>query len=229
MRGVIMRKIDLTGKRFGRLVVQSQAENKGKFLMWTCLCDCGVSVEVFGSNLKNGHTKSCGCLNKEIVSSLFTTHGHTKNNKCSPEWTSWYNMRVRCYYDKHKEYSNYGGRGIKVCERWLGDDGFENFYEDMGPCPLGMTLERIDNEGDYCRENCKWATRTEQGNNKRNNVILTYGNETGTLSEWARSIGMNSETLRARIDVYGWDIADALGTKVMQGANQFNTIRSKLQ
>jgi hypothetical protein len=120
-------------------------------------------------------------------------------------------MMQRCYNPKHRDYRYWGGRGIRVCERW---HSFENFYEDMGNPPEGMTLDRKDNSGDYCKENCRWATKEEQQNNTRYNVWLEHEGERRTIAQWAREIGMNVGTLGARLNVYGWSIERALTTPV---------------
>ena len=119
-------------------------------------------------------------------------------------------MRCRCRNPRDKSYHSYGGRGIACCERW---DLFENFHDDMGPCPAGASLERIDNNDDYCPENCRWATPLEQGRNKRNNHILTFRGESKCLTAWAEEMGLDYRTLLARLRA-GWTVERALTTKV---------------
>jgi hypothetical protein len=121
-------------------------------------------------------------------------------------------MIQRCYNPNNKGYKNYGGRGIKVCARWL--ESFENFYEDMGDCPKGLTLDRKDNDGDYTSENCRWATKEEQQNNTRINVWITYVGETKTRTQWERSLGMRPGLLNNRLNKDGWSIEKALTTSV---------------
>ncbi len=152
--------INLKGKRFGRLIVQNKRIVKKENVLWLCLCDCGKEQFVRLSHLSNGHTKSCGCLHLEIVSKV--KHGMTG----TPTFSSWANMINRCKNPKCDRWLCYGGRGISVCKRWL---KFENFYKDMGVRPKGLTLDRINNDGNYTPSNCRWATNIQQANNKRRN------------------------------------------------------------
>lgn len=131
-----------------------------------------------------------------------------KQGKRDPTYTVWRTMRQRCLYKKHKSFDRYGGRGIRICKEW---DSFELFFADMGAKPKGMTLGRIDNEGDYCKQNCRWETPLEQANNKSSNVFITFGGQTKTIAEWARSQNIRSDTLRFRLKS-GWDIEKALTT-----------------
>lgn len=157
---------DLEGQKFGRLIVLGRAseEKKGP-VMWRVVCDCGTEKLVASPNLVNGSTKSCGCFRKESTSKKFKTHGLHG----SPTWYSWTSMKTRCKNPKATQYELYGGRGIQVCERW---EKFENFLEDMGERPPGKSLDRIDANGNYEPSNCRWATKKEQGQNKRKTRMI---------------------------------------------------------
>lgn len=157
---------DITLQRFGRLVaLWPQNKDKRGLYLWLCLCDCGRETVVRGSDLREGKTKSCGCLHDELASKRNFRHGHSKGTRT---YRSWMAMRDRCRYSNHKDYEHYGGRGIKVCERW---QSFENFLADMGERPVGLTLDRIDPNGNYEPGNCRWATWSEQRENQCRSVL----------------------------------------------------------
>jgi hypothetical protein len=159
--------VNLIGQRYGRLSVIERAPMKGacKSPRWLCECDCGQSREVIQEHLRAGRTRSCGCLTREPRTNVPTKHGHTRNRHCSPEYCAWRGAKSRCENQNHDRYADYGGRGIRMCERW--SSSFEAFFADMGPRPSGRSLERINNNGHYEPGNCKWATRAEQERNKR--------------------------------------------------------------
>lgn len=155
--------IDLAGKRFGRLVALSVSHVVNRRYHWNCGCDCGNSKVVAGADLKWGKTKSCGCFRREFVRKAKSKHGHANKGKVSRTYRSWQMMHRRCegYTPVHK--SRYTDRGIAVCERW---SSFENFLADMGEKPEGLTLDRIDNDGNYEPSNCRWADKFTQRNNR---------------------------------------------------------------
>jgi len=186
--------IDLTGVRFGRLLVLGVSSTKiyERQLAWDCLCSCGVIKPVLTCTLKSGSTKSCGCLKRECKPPVRYTHGLSKYSGIKV----WEGMLRRCQNKKDKNYMLYGGRGIKVCDRWLDP---KNFAEDMGEKPNGYSLDRIDPNGDYCPENCRWATPAEQGANKRTNRMIEHEGETLHLAEWCRRLGMKPSTVFNRI------------------------------
>jgi hypothetical protein len=161
--------IDLCGKRFGRWIVLRGTDRKtGSNYYWACRCDCGTEKEVLGTTLKNGTSKSCGCLHKELLAARVTRHGHAANYTASSEYGAWKNMMARCYRVHHKCYHNYGGRGIYVVNEW---HTFDGFIRDMGLKPdPSLTLERVDNDGPYAPWNCKWATRHENNSNTRRSL-----------------------------------------------------------
>lgn len=196
---------DLVGQRFGRLLVKEfGGVYKNRRYHWDCICDCGNTVRVVRDNLVNGHTQSCGCLSLELK----TKHGKSK----SRDYYIYHMMIQRCYNPKDSGYKWYGGRGVTVCGRWL--ESFENFYEDMGKRPKGMSLDRKDNDGNYEPSNCRWATKEEQHSNTRSNVWLNHDGERQTRTQWARDLGINQETLRYRLNQLGWSIKKALTTPV---------------
>lgn len=162
--------VDRTGKRYGRLTVLSRHGSKNNRAVWKCRCNCGKIVFADSSNLVIGDKKSCGCLYKETRKGGVknTTHGHKKNNKESVTYRTWVNMRARCNNPNETGYEYYGGRGIKVCREW--ENSFEAFLRDMGCKPTGLTIERIDVNGNYNKSNCKWATTKEQSLNRRNSI-----------------------------------------------------------
>ncbi len=189
---------DLTGQRFGRLIVVEYA-GIGKFrrAKWLCQCDCG---NTHITTIQKERTRSCGCLLCESK----TTHGQTD----SPEYSSWRHMLERCLNPNHHAYVRYGGRGITVCDRWRAS--FEAFYEDMGTRPsLAYSIERIKNEEGYYPDNCKWGTPEEQARNRKGNRILHHDGQSRCLTVWAKLAGITPNALTKRLGA-GWSMDRAL-------------------
>lgn len=168
-------------------------------------CACGNPHVAFKASVKRGDTKSCGCLRRE-TSALNKTHSMAR----TPTYNSWVSMKTRCTNANTPYFINYGGRGIKVCDRWI--NSFENFLEDMGVRPKGTSLDRIDVNGDYSPENCRWASAKEQGNNTRFNVILEMNGVSDTYAGWEFRTGIHRDTIRKRINA-GWTVEKSLTTK----------------
>lgn len=201
------------GDRFGRWIVLREGRptinNRGAPVRWAlCRCDCGVERSVRVSILNNGMSRSCGCLAREVTGNRRRSHGATVGGKVAPEHKIWTAMRYRCNSPSETSYPNYGGRGIRVCERW--ERSFEAFLQDMGPRPSPKhSIERINNGGHYEPGNCRWATPMQQGNNKRNNRIITIGDRSQTMAQWAREIGVTPQFISGRIRK-GWTEQDAV-------------------
>lgn len=194
---------DLTGQRFGRLLVIGRGDDyicpDGRRRdRWICKCDCGNIKSIRRTCLKSGDTQSCGCLCKEKLSNVATKHGGygTSLNNI------WNGMRQRCNNPKNNHYDNYGARGIRICEEWDDFSVFRDWAYDNGYDPtLGRekcSLDRIDVNGDYTPDNCRWVSMKEQGRNKRNTIYLTYNDETHALAEWAEIVGQKYSILHSR-------------------------------
>lgn len=200
-----MKKDDLIGQRFGRLVVISIGEpTPGGNTRWECKCDCGNTALVTGTNLKNGMTKSCGCIRKEISSAVHKTHGE-KHSKLYGIWSA---MKARCKNPNVYAYNRYGGRGISVCDEW---QSFQNFMEwsISNGYKEGLSLDRIDNNGNYEPSNCRWATKEQQSENTSQNVFFTYNGETHTMAQWAKIVGSYEARLSWRYK-QGWPVEEIL-------------------
>lgn len=202
---------DITGQRFGRLtVIKYVGIGKHGYATWLCKCDCGNTKIVSGHCLRRGNTHSCGCLAKESR----YVHGM----KGTRLYNIWQNMKCRCYNKNHPAYPNYGGRGITICDEWRHD--FSAFHD----CAMshgyadGLTIERIDNDGNYTPDNCRWATRFEQSQNTRRNRIIEMDGERKTLAEWARQYNLNYCTVISRINKHGWTPEKALKTPPLKKA-----------
>lgn len=192
-----MRAIDLTGQRYGRLVALERDRSQVGRIKWRCRCDCGGEVSVTQANLKSGNSESCGCLRAEQISRRSVTHGHQLGRRASKTLQSYRHAKSRCFNPNVVNYPQYGGRGISMCKRWA--DSFEEFLADMGECPPGLTLDRIDVNGDYEPRNCRWAAIAVQARNKTNNILVTHEGETMILTDFARRMGVSYKALRKRV------------------------------
>ncbi len=216
---------DITGKTFNRLTVISRAENIGRCTAWNCVCSCGNKTVTRSKAIVSGGAKSCGCLQKEVAVALARRmgikcgkdsggykHGDACRGKRTAENSIWAAMRDRCNNPANNNFMHYGARGITVCERW---NLFENFIADMGCRPSNKhSIERINNNGNYCAENCKWATRVEQANNTRRNHILIFQGVSDTVAGWANKLGISYTSLNNRIH-RGWSTERAITTPVI--------------
>ena len=221
--------VDLTGQRFGRLTVLGRAEDgvspRGKHrVRWRCLCNCGNVRVVYGASLKSAKTVSCGCYHKDSKKEQMTSHGGSGTRL----YKIWDGMKARCYNPRKNYYPIYGGRGITVCDEWhYSFEAFRNWamangYED------GLTIDRIDNNGNYCPENCRWATISQQNNNKSTSHFLTYNGETKTITQWAEATGFTFHAILARVSK-GMTTEEALLTPLKtKGNGHFEYVPSKL-
>lgn len=190
-----MRKVDMLGRKFGLLTVVEEAEERkdGK-VCWICKCDCGNECTVIGKNLRNGNTQSCGCMKKSIGDKT-RTHG-MRNTRL---YKIWHDMKRRCYDKRRKAYERYGGKGIQVCDEWKNDFmAFYNWAMDNG-YQENLTIDRIDNDGNYEPSNCRWATQKEQQNNRTNNRYVTYEGETMTVAQMEQKHGIPTDYLRSAL------------------------------
>jgi len=199
--------VDIAGKRFGKLVVINRSWSKRKYhgIIWNCKCDCGNTVEVLASSLINGNTKSCGCLKK-------ISYNYKHGDKHKKLYYVWSGIKDRCYRKKSIGYKNYGARGILMCEEWKNDYlafrewALSNGYKE------GVSIDRIDVNGNYCPENCRWVNTEIQANNKRTNRVLTYNNKSMTVAQWTRFLGIkNKDAIYNRLHL-GWSEERALST-----------------
>lgn len=197
--------IDLSGQRFGRLTVIERADSSKGKTKWLCKCECGKETVVFASNLTRGIAKSCGCLRNEVTSKRRTIHGQRRSRL----YNIWEQMKGRCTRSTHPFYRLYGGRGITICEEWK--DSFKPFHDwaTANGYADNLTIDRIDTNGNYCPENCRWADMVTQANNTSRNHLLEYNGEVHTLAEWSKLTGINYMSLKTRIR-RGWSVERAL-------------------
>lgn len=195
---------DLTGKRFGLLTVIQRADTQKNGTYWLCKCECGNTTEVRRDHLETGNIKSCGCMQRKYG------HGQTETRL----YHIWCTMKARCFTKTSHKYTRYGGRGITMCEEWKND--FAQFYDwsiEHG-YQDNLSIDRIDNNGNYCPDNCRWVTPTEQSNNTSKNVLIEYKGETGTLSQMARKYGLKPTVVSKRLK-RGWSIKRTLETPII--------------
>lgn len=206
-----MTKIDITGNRYGRLVVIKECGKRKTNTEWLCKCDCGNFHKATTNSLNMGSVKSCGCLHSEMAvknGKKATKHG----NSHSRLYRIWGNMKTRCCNPNSNCFHSYGGRGIKICDEWI--DDFNNFKEWAlsNGYKRELSIDRIDTNGNYEPNNCRWVTMQEQQNNRRNNRLVTIDGETHTVTEWARMLNLNPNSVCKRISAYDYDPIKALNT-----------------
>ena len=207
------RLIDLKGQKFGKLLVIEESGRKRKEAVWKCVCDCGKTINVNSYSLRNGKTKSCGCLKIDEFKKRSTTHNKSKTRL----YAVYKAMKARCYNKNTNRYNLYGGKGIKICDQWLLD--FESFYiwaiahgynenAERGQC----TIDRINPNGDYSPENCRWVDMSIQSTNKCDSKKIEFRGERHTITEWSKILKIKQPTLSFRLS-HGWDVEKAFTTK----------------
>lgn len=205
-----MRRKDLTGQRLGKWLVLGFSEYSQGRTYWSVICDCGNKFIREGASLRGGRSKSCGCdraaRRAEMNRAGRPPKAERDNMRRSPTYKSWLSMRARCNNPGSGNWAEYGGKGIKMCDRWL---SYENFLTDMGERPPGHSIDRIDNDGDYTPENCRWATQRQQNRNQRRNRLITHQGATKCLAEWAEESGVAQQLLRSRLE-RGWTFERAM-------------------
>ncbi len=211
----MLKKIDLTGKVFGRLkVICSASKKEGSAAsVWHCQCECGNERDICYQSLADERTRSCGCLQKERTSQASRTHGESGNGGATPEYLTYNRIKGRCYNKSNPKYPIYGNRGVTVCERWLNpDSGYANFLSDMGRRPSPKhSIDRMDPNGNYAPENCHWGTDRDQAINRRSTVWIEFRGDRLPAKYMAAKYGMSRSILRKRLAL-GWTVETALLT-----------------
>lgn len=223
--------LDITGKKFGRLLVIEKVSSSRMGSIWNSVCDCGNETLSRYFELTSGRKQSCGCLQREQLGNRRRTHGNAVHTNRTPEYKVWSAMKSRCYNPNNIGYDNYGGRGIKVCDRWK--NSFENFLTDMGPRPSkDMSIDRIDFNGNYEPSNCRWANDKTQSNNRRSSVFVEYQGIKMSSAEWAEVVGLRNFTVLNRLKA-DWSIKDVLSRPLNQRypatPEQVNDILEKIK
>lgn len=196
------------GTRFGRLVTTGEVDRTaGRTPRWVCICDCGQQAAVDGAKLRGGKARSCGCVARAMLR-LGPEASRRHGSVGTREYHCWSAMIQRCLNTKNPNYPNYGARGITVCDRWR---DFAAFAADMGPCPVGLTIDRIDNARGYEPGNCRWATYQQQNRNLRRNRLVTWQGKTLPLVAWCEQLGVPYDSMRWRLR-YGWSVEEAFTT-----------------
>lgn len=210
--------IDLTGQRFGRLTVIKRTEEiaTNKSAKWHCVCDCGNYCIKTSSSLRRFEKNSCGCWKSEITSKLFKKY-YNLDRKL---YEIWKGIKARCFNINSKDYRNYGGRGITICDEWLDYNVFSN-WAIYNKYINGLTIERIDVNGNYCPENCCWIENKYQGQNTRKVKRFIYNEKSYTIRQLSENFNVNYYALKARLTQYGWDIEMAINELVSKGRNQY--------
>lgn len=203
--------IDLSSQKFGRLTVVGFHGVVNRRAKWNCVCECGTETVVDSGNLRSGHTNSCGCLVKDALSLSKVTHGYARKGNVHPIWNVWYAMKQRCYFPKNCSYQFYGQRGITVCEEWMDSGVFIEWALNNG-WQEGMQIDRIDVDGNYCPENCRFVTPTENSRNRTNNSMVFYKDKWITIAELSELSGIDRCKLAYRLK-HGWTIDEALNPK----------------
>jgi hypothetical protein len=206
LKRAAMRSVDMVGRKFGRLRVISQSGKRNKKIRWLCLCACGRRTTAYGNNLRGGRTRSCGCLHRELLLARCRKYPPSFIKSHRTEYIAWKSMRRRCRSDP-----DWRDRGISICERW---EDFRAFLSDMGDRPSDShSIGRIDNDGDYSPDNCRWETHVQQANNTRRNRRLTYRGVVLTIAEWGRRLGVSSKVLNTRL-FQGWTVEQTLSIPI---------------
>jgi hypothetical protein len=216
------RKVNI-GERFGRLIIMNEIIGNYSTRKFMVKCDCGNECEVYMNNLTRGHTNSCGCFANEVLMKRNIKHGDAPRGNAATEYNTYRSMINRCSNPKDKRYDEYGGRGISVCDEWL--NSYETFLNDMGRRPENKTsIDRIDVNGNYCKENCRWSDALEQARNLRSNVLIGYNGVKQCISQWNDIFKVPYGTLYFQLKRNNWDMNTVVNTYYPQYLSLNNSI-----